>query len=240
MHLLLKGEASLIKNIHTLNNDNKTLMLHKDTARVFKPQMGVLQKVFAMRNSGTFLETQIISLDKRRSETAVVESECALTIKVDLNILLSLDRTYALINAYNSTMTMLNDVHANIEKELQQKGTANIEEPENAAAERLKIDESILPLPKDLIRSIQESCGIIKEKDSKQGINTLITRVKRLKRNKNENSESFDGGYNPERINPLVPNTITDQMAFNTLGSKRSANFIKIQENKDGNGRPFR
>lgn len=54
----------------------------------------------SIRESGLFLESRLISPEMLRTETAIVDSDFALVLKIDLNLILSLDTNYNHILSY--------------------------------------------------------------------------------------------------------------------------------------------
>lgn len=183
IHLLLSGTVSISRRVQLLYSDHAEMSVNKDISLLYNPKIDFKQKVIAIKANGEFLEEDIMKLSGRRSESAMVESEAALVIIINMNLLLSLDRVYSQINSVQDVMAFKeherNDLDERVEKLGVAKAVSAKETTHDIPEEYLNTGEEPLPSSEEFNRMIKVGWNSYKEKEVRYGYNTLISRVGR-------------------------------------------------------------
>ena len=183
MHLLLAGTVTISRRSHTLYSDFLEVSDNKDVSRLYNPKIDFRQKVVEVKGNGEFLEDDFLRLTGRRTESATVESEAALIIEIDLNLLLSMDRIFNQINIVQDVMHFKDKSRAEMAQKVKKTGllgdAIEAEEKDEIPVVLIDIPSEAIPTAEDLNRRIKTGWSSYKEKEVKYGYNTLITRVGR-------------------------------------------------------------
>lgn len=183
IHLLLSGTVSISKRVQLLYSDHAEMSVNKDMSLLYNPKIDYRQKVIAIKASGEFLEEDIMQMAGKRAESATVESEAALVIIINMNLLLSLDRVYSQINAVQDVMSFKEHERHHLDERVEKMGVAKPvsvkEAKQEIPEEYLNTGEEPLPSGDEFNRMIKIGWNSYKEKEVRYGYNTLITRVGR-------------------------------------------------------------
>ena len=183
IHLLLSGTVSISRRVQLLYSDHAEMSVNRDMSLLYNPKIDFRQKVIAIKANGEFLEEDIMQMAGKRTESALVESEAALVIVINMNLLLSLDRVYSQINAVQDVMAFKEHERHHLDERVEKIGVAKSvsvkEAKQEIPEEYLNTGEEPLPSSDEFNRLIKIGWNSYKEKEVRYGYNTLITRVGR-------------------------------------------------------------
>ncbi len=183
IHLLLSGTVSISRRFQLLYSDHAEMSVNKDMSLLYNPKIDFRQKVIAIKSNGEFLEEDIMQMSGKRTESAMVESEAALVIIINMNLLLSLDRVYSQINAVQDVMAFKEHERNHLDERVDKMGVAKSvtvkASKQDIPEEYLNTGEEPLPTGEEFNRMIKIGWNSYKEKEVRFGYNTLITRVGR-------------------------------------------------------------
>lgn len=138
LNLLLAGEVRMCKRYEMLSTEHAELIEDSETTNLFKSRVEYYVKPVGIRQKGEFLEQDIINISGRRQESAIVDSEAALLLSVDLNLILAIDKTFSLVNNLSDNIIYRQDEKLKAEQRVKrdtglQTGPSNINSTDEAA-----------------------------------------------------------------------------------------------------------
>lgn len=180
LHLLLAGEAQIFKKVKIVSNENAELIENRETTDLFLPKSDYYMKQLGSRRKGEFMESEVVSMSGRRQETVVVDSEAALVLSIDLNLLLAIDKTFALVNNLYDTIVFhqanVEALNNRLQKTGIMAGPSMTASSEAAIKAKLAVNyEQEDSIVHRLTHGMRDST----EPKKKQGFNTLIAKVPR-------------------------------------------------------------
>lgn len=224
VHLIFNGTVNILEKMSSLSADNLDLTQNKDISAVYIPKHDVAWKLACRKSDGDFLETEILGLGGPRTFSAVVESENALIIEVDLNVLMCLDRVYGLINSYGESMAYWQNKRRQRDTRLHSEGLAEAVKSSDQMFISKTVEDACgdRPIPKlttpQIDKIILFGWGNWKNKQVKHGFNTIISdsviphiytkkigssSVEKKKHSKSLSKDSNLGGLEAMRANYL-------------------------------------
>ena len=105
LHLLFDGDVNISQRVALQTHDNVDLQTNKHTADLYRSRADYHFKSVGVKGEGEFLENDLLMASMRYRHTATVTSEAALVVYIDMNMLLAIDKVYALMNTCNEAMS---------------------------------------------------------------------------------------------------------------------------------------
>lgn len=181
INLLLVGGVRLCKRFPMICADNIELIENKETTDLFMPRVEYCVKPVGSRSRGEFLEKDIIHASGSRTETAMIDTESALVVSIDINLLLAVDKTFTLINNLYEIITFQQDSLIQAEERIKSK---------NLTAAPTNLSTSEAAMQSKLSYNKEEEDNLIyrlnhgmedppKRVSIKPGLNTLIFKIPR-------------------------------------------------------------
>lgn len=181
VHLIFSGTVNILERVSSLSSDNLDLTQNKDMSAIYIPKHDVVWKLACRKVDGDFLESELLGLGGPRRYSAVVESENALIIEVDLNVLLCLDRVYGLVNTYSESMSYWENKRRQRDTRLHSEGLTQAVQSSDQMFISKTVEDACgdRPIPKlstsQIDKIILHGWGNWKTKKVKHGFNTIIS-----------------------------------------------------------------
>lgn len=182
-HLLLAGDVRICKRYQMFAHEHAELIGNGETSGLFKPRLDYFVKPVAARQKGEFIEQDIINITDRRQESAIVDSEAALVLSIDLNLILAIDKAFSLINNISDTLLFRLNEKRHAEERIKkghgiQTGPPNLGSTDEAAKlAKINFDASNEEsYAYSINHGLSEKPAEVKPK---YGFNTLITKAVR-------------------------------------------------------------
>ena len=180
-HLIFSGTVNILERVSSLSSENLDLTQNKDMSAIYIPKHDVVWKLACRKVDGDFLESELLGLGGPRRYSAVVESENALIMEVDLNVLLCLDRVYGLVNSYTESMSYWENKRRQRDTRLHSEGLAQAVQSSDQMFISKTVEDACgdRPIPKlttpQIDKIILYGWGNWKTKKVKHGFNTIIS-----------------------------------------------------------------
>lgn len=178
LNLLLAGEAQIFKKVKVVSNENAELIENRETSDLFVPKSDCYMKQLGSRRKGEFVESEVISVSGRRQETVVVDSEAALVLSIDVNLLLAVDKTFSLVNHIYDTIVFQQSNADALDQRLKKTGLMAGPPATGSSEAAIRAKLAIDPR-QDEAKVFKHVTREASEPKKRQGFNTLIAKVPR-------------------------------------------------------------
>ena len=176
--MLFQGDVNISKRMALQTHDNIDLQTNKHTADLYRSRLDFHIKNVGVKGEGEFIENDLTMTEMKHPHTATVESEAALVIYIDMNLLFAIDKIYTLMNTYNEAMSFQPVVSHCFDTRIKQAGVKD--EKDNTILESSLINVDTDKITTQQIKRIQSlDWNPIKDQEVKFGYNTLIKRIGR-------------------------------------------------------------